>query len=79
MCSTRLVYSAAMPRAPGLEALVRDDLFDLTGLTEKAMFGGMAWLLHGKLLVLPAVEASWRDRAKGRTPGRWNILESRLW
>ena len=39
-----------MPRDPGLEALVRDDLSGLAGLTEKAMFGGMAWLLQGKLL-----------------------------
>jgi hypothetical protein len=39
-----------MARDPGLEALIADDLGPLPGLTGKAMFGGWAWLLHGKLL-----------------------------
>ena len=39
-----------MPRDPGLEELVRCALGDLSGLTEKSMFGGWAFLLHGKLL-----------------------------
>ena len=39
-----------MPRDPGLEELVRSTLGDLPGLSEKAMFGGWAFLLHGKLL-----------------------------
>lgn len=39
-----------MARDPSLEALLADDLGDLAGLTQKAMFGGMAWLLDGKLL-----------------------------
>lgn len=39
-----------MARDKALEALVGDTLGSLAGLTEKIMFGGLAWLLHGKLL-----------------------------
>lgn len=39
-----------MPRDPGLEELVQNSLGNLPGLTGKAMFGGWAFLLHGKLL-----------------------------
>lgn len=39
-----------MARDRGLEEMVRDDLQSLTGITDKAMFGGWAWLLHGNLL-----------------------------
>ncbi len=39
-----------MPRDPGLEELVHRALRDLPGLSEKSMFGGWAFLLHGKLL-----------------------------
>lgn len=39
-----------MARDEGLEDLLREDLGTLPGLTEKPMFGGLAWLLHGKLL-----------------------------
>ena len=34
----------------GLEELLRDDLKAESGLTEKRMFGGRAWLLNGNLL-----------------------------
>jgi hypothetical protein len=37
-------------RDEGLEELLRDDLKSEPGLTEKAMFGGRGWLLHGNLL-----------------------------
>jgi TfoX N-terminal domain len=37
-------------RDEGLEELLREDLKGEPGLTEKAMFGGQAWLLHGNLL-----------------------------
>jgi hypothetical protein len=37
-------------RDEGLEALLREDLEAEPGLTEAAMFGGRAWLLHGNLL-----------------------------
>jgi hypothetical protein len=37
-------------RNPVLEQLLGDDLTQVRGLTDKAMFGGRAWLLHGNLL-----------------------------
>ncbi len=39
-----------MPRDPGLEELVHCALGDLPGLSEKSMFGGWAFLLHGNLV-----------------------------
>lgn len=39
-----------MARDAGLEALLREDLEGEPGLTERAMFGGCAWLLNGNLL-----------------------------
>lgn len=39
-----------MPRDPGLEALILEELGTLPGLTEKSMFGGRAWLWNGHLL-----------------------------
>lgn len=39
-----------MARDAGLEELLREDLRSETGLAEKAMFGGWAWLLNGNLL-----------------------------
>lgn len=40
-----------MARDPGLEDLIREDLPRDLALTEKAMFGGWAWLLNGNLLI----------------------------
>ncbi len=40
-----------MARDKGLEELLANDLAGVRGLTQKAMFGGMAWLLHGNLLL----------------------------
>jgi len=37
-------------RDEGLEELLREDLGAEAALTEQAMFGGRAWLLHGNLL-----------------------------
>ena len=37
-------------RDEGLEELLREELEAEPGLTEKAMFGGWAWLLNGNLL-----------------------------
>jgi len=67
-----------MPRDPGLEELVVSTLGNLSGLTEKPMFGGLAWLLHGNLLAAarkgrlmlrigPANEA-WALEIAGVTP-----------
>lgn len=39
-----------MARDPGLEALIHEELNEITGLSERAMFGGWAWLLNGNLL-----------------------------
>ena len=39
-----------MARDPGLETLLSEDLAEVAPLTQKAMFGGMAWLLDGRLL-----------------------------
>ena len=40
-----------MARDIGLEELIREDLPRDLMLTEKAMFGGWAWLLNGNLLL----------------------------
>lgn len=40
-----------MPRDPGLEELIKSSLANIRGLSEKAMFGGWAYLLHGNLLI----------------------------
>ena len=39
-----------MARDKGLEELVNDELRSTPAVTEKAMFGGWAWLLGGNLL-----------------------------
>jgi hypothetical protein len=39
-----------MARDRGLEELLSDHLAGTPGLTQKAMFGGMAWLVNGNLL-----------------------------
>jgi len=40
-----------MPRDKGLETIINEDLEGISGLSGKAMFGGWAWLLDGKLLL----------------------------
>jgi hypothetical protein len=39
-----------MARNKVLQELLGDDLAQERGITDKAMFGGRAWLLHGNLL-----------------------------
>ncbi|HXA50467.1 MAG TPA: TfoX/Sxy family protein [Candidatus Acidoferrum sp.] len=39
-----------MARDRGLEELLGDNLAGTPGLTQKPMFGGMAWLVNGNLL-----------------------------
>lgn len=39
-----------MSRDTGLEELIAVDLAGIDGLTEKAMFGGWAWLINGNLM-----------------------------
>jgi hypothetical protein len=40
-----------MARDPGLEELVNDELAEASGVTQKTMFGGLAWLVNGNLLL----------------------------
>lgn len=40
-----------MARDAGLENLIREDLPREPDFSEKAMFGGLAWLLHGNLML----------------------------
>jgi hypothetical protein len=40
-----------MARDKGLEDLIRNDLPVGLALTEKAMFGGLAWLIEGNLML----------------------------
>lgn len=40
-----------MPRDPGLEDVIRTALAGTTGISEKAMFGGLAFLLDGHIVV----------------------------
>ena len=40
-----------MPRDKGLETQINEDIGGRRGITEKPMFGGLAWLLDGKLLL----------------------------
>jgi len=39
-----------LARDKGLEALIFDELHSTQGITDKAMFGGWAWVLRGNLL-----------------------------
>jgi hypothetical protein len=39
-----------MARDKGLEELVNDGLGSIPGMTQKAMFGGWAWIVNGNLL-----------------------------
>ena len=39
-----------MARDRGLEELILDDIGSLPGLSDKKMFGGLAWMLDGHLL-----------------------------
>lgn len=42
--------ATVMARDYGLEEIVADDLRDISHVSDKAMFGGRAWLLEGRLL-----------------------------
>lgn len=39
-----------MARDKGLEEIIHDELREVHGLSEKAMFGGLVWLVGGNLL-----------------------------
>lgn len=55
-----------MPRDLGLEDLIRDGLPRELELTEKAMFGGRAWLLSGNLLVCARSDGMLARLGKGQ-------------
>ena len=55
-----------MARDMGLEELLSENLAGTPGLTQKAMFGGMAWLVNGNLLATPEC---WYGLARSTTPG----------
>jgi hypothetical protein len=46
----RQTQGGNMARDNGLEELLTDNLAGVQGLTQKAMFGGLAWLVNGNLL-----------------------------
>ncbi len=46
-----MVYGAGMPYDEDLADRVRGQLSDEDGVTEKQMFGGLAFLLHGNMAV----------------------------
>jgi hypothetical protein len=48
--SVKITSVLQMARNKVLEELLGDDLAQVRGITEKAMFGGWAWLLNGNLL-----------------------------
>ena len=54
-----------MARDKGLEELIHQDLSALTGVQDKAMFGGWAWLLHGHLLCGARVDSMLVRLGKG--------------
>ena len=45
-----MIGDEEMARDQGLEQMLNEHLGEIPGLTQKAMFGGWAWLLHGNLL-----------------------------
>jgi len=53
-------------RDAGLEDLIRTDLARDSGLTEKSMFGGWAWLLNGNLLCGAREDGMLARLGKGR-------------
>jgi hypothetical protein len=78
-----------MTRDKGLETLISEDLGRRAGITEKAMFGGWAWLLDGKLLVgarntgmlarIGEANESWALKLPGITPMMMRERRMRGW
>lgn len=40
-----------MPHDPDLEVVLSDDLRGIQGIKSRPMFDGLAWLLHGNLML----------------------------
>jgi len=60
-----------MARDPGLEELMREELGDRTGLSEKSMFGGWAFMLNGNRSAVHAMTACCCAWARAMMAGRW--------
>lgn len=54
-----------MPRDQILEEMVRAELEDVGGLAEKAMFGGLVWLLDGHMLCIASSRGMLARLGKG--------------
>ena len=54
-----------MPRDLILEEMVRAELEGVDGLTEKAMFGGLVWLLDGHMLCIASSRGMLARLGKG--------------
>lgn len=50
VCGIIYLRDGGMARDKGLEEFLNDSLEGVPGLTQKAMFGGWAWLVNGNLL-----------------------------
>jgi hypothetical protein len=67
-----------MARDPGLEELINDELAETSGVGQKAMFGGLAWLVNGNLLCAARTDSllvrlgkgkdAWALKLSGATP-----------
>lgn len=78
-----------MPRDKGLETIISEDLDGVSGLSGKAMFGGWAWLLDGKLLLgarhlgmlarIGEENESWALKLLGITPMMMRERRMRGW
>lgn len=54
-----------MARDAGLEEAIRELLHDVDGLGEKRMFGGLAWLIDGRLLCAARTDGALVRLGKG--------------
>lgn len=62
-----------MARDEGLEELLEYDLKGVRGLTQKGMFGGMAWLVNGNLLCGARTDSLLVRLGKGK--GAWALKQ----
>ena len=54
-----------MARDNGLEQVIEDHLGEMPGLVTKSMFGGLAWMLDGHLLIAASHEGMMARLGKG--------------
>lgn len=63
----------------GLEELVRQELGERPGLSEKPMFGGLAFLLNGNLVCGARDDGMLVRLGKGNDGWRWRCRGSLRW